>query len=291
MGVALCASSAAARAVFAEADSALGWSLSRRCAEGPIEALTQTEVAQPALLTHGVACVAAARERGLLDDVSAVVGHSLGEWTALVVAGALSLAEAVRLVHLRGRWMQQAVAPGAGAMAAVLGADRDAVASACAETRAAAPHEHVACATFNGEGHTVISGHAGAVARAGERALAAGALKVLPLTVSAPFHCELMRPVEAPLADALASAAVSPPTLAVSSTIVDGWLDRPDAIRTALVDQLVAPVAWNDALMRLVESGRDRALVVGSGRQLARMVKRMRLGWDVSLLDDKALTA
>lgn len=275
MGRELCELSAAASEVFAQADEALGMPLGTLCFEGPEDALNRTEMAQPALLTYSIAVLRAYQATGSPLEAQAMAGHSLGEWTALVAAGALGLTDAVRLVRLRGEQMQRAVPLGVGAMSAVLGLDADAVYAACEE---AAQGEVVVAATFNGRGHIVISGHAGAVARAGAIAKDNGAAAVKALAVSAPFHSPLMAPVEGPLRDALEAADIVAPKVPVRSTTVDGWLRTPSEIRAALVQQLTGPVRWEACLRALVEDGFDSAAVVGAGRAMTRMVKRMRIG-------------
>jgi len=278
MGKDLCAASAPAREVFAEADAALGMALSELCFEGPEETLNRTEMAQPALLTHSVAVIRALEAAtGEPMAADAMAGHSLGEWTALVAAGALSLADAVPLVRLRGKLMQEAVPEGIGAMSALLGMEPDAIDAVCADA-SSETGKTVVPATFNGPGNIVVSGHAEAVARASELAKERGAAAVRALAVSAPFHSPLMEPVAAPLAEALDKVTLSAPRVPVRSTTLDGYLDTPEAIRQALIDQLTEPVRWEQCLRALVADGVTDASVVGAGRQMTRMVKRMRVG-------------
>jgi [acyl-carrier-protein] S-malonyltransferase len=272
MGKALAEASPAARAVFDRADAALGEpKLSKLCFEGPIEELTLTANTQPALVTTSAAIVAAIRER--LPNLAApafAAGHSLGEYSALVAAGAFDLETAVKLCRLRGTAMQEAVPPGQGAMAAIMGIDADAVAAACLE---AANGEVVSPANFNGT-QIVIAGHAGAVARAGELAAARGA-KVIPLKVSAPFHCALMRPAADRLAPALAEAALHPLAFPVVAN-VDAEPNA-DAGRVAdlLVRQVDGPVQWVKTMERIAAEGVTLALEVGPGKVLANLGKRI----------------
>ncbi len=287
MGRALRAAEPAARAVFDEADDALGAPLSSLCFEGDPQVLRQTVNAQPALLTHAMAALAVLRDRGEGEFVAAA-GHSLGEWTAFVAAGSLAFADAVRLVRLRGELMQAAVPVGEGAMVALLGVDENVVLQAC---EAGAVHGVVAPATYNGNGHIVISGVRPAVERAAARALELGALKAVPLKVSAPFHCALMEPARAALHDALARVDVSAPTARVCSNVDAAFPTEADAIRTCLVEQLVTPVRWEPCLRALADSGVTQFTVVGAGGGLARMVQRLRLGPRVSFCSDENLLA
>ena len=282
MGRALCQSDSAARAVFACADDTLGFSLTDVLFEGPADALSATEVCQPALLAHAIAVLAAARAR---EDVpfDVALGHSLGEWTALVAADAIGLADALRLVHQRGQWMQQAAPRGVGAMSAILGLSDDAVAELC---RDAAWDDVVVPATYNGDGHVVISGHALAVDRAAALARERGATGVLALQVSAPFHSPLMRAVEEPLREALDRVAIRAPRVPVASTVRPGLVTTAEQVRAVLVEQLVAPVLWSAALAKLADFGVLEVQVVGAGTALARMVKRQRPAWKVSVMTE-----
>ena len=271
MGSALCAASAAARAVFERADRALGYSIQKLCFEGPIETLTLTENAQPAIVTTSIAALAALREAhpGLAVPAFAL-GHSLGEYSALVAAGALALEDAVKLVHLRGRAMQAAVPEGKGAMAAVMGGDEAAVRALCDE---AAQGETISPANFNAPGQIVISGAASAVGRARELAGGRG-LKAIPLKVSAPFHSALMAPAARAVETALASIAISRFEFPVVAN-VDA---RPNSDETKLKDLLVrqidAPVRWQESVSLVAEAGVTLALEIGPGKVLAGLVKR-----------------
>ncbi len=274
MGRALADAFPVARATFAEADDALGFALSRLCFEGPEETLRLTEHTQPALLTTSVAAARVlAAETGLVPG--ALAGHSLGEWSALVAACALAFADAVRLVRTRGRLMQEAVPVGTGAMAAVIGLDAAEVEAAC---RDAAQGEVVEPANFNAPGQVVIAGHAAAVARAGEAAKARGARRVLPLPVSAPFHCSLMRPAGEGLARALAETPVAPLGATVYSNVEAAPYPGPDAVRGLLVRQVSSPVRW-DALVRgMAAAGVKTVVEVGPGEVLVGLVRRIDKG-------------
>ena len=278
MGKELWEASPAARAVFDEVDGALKGEFAALCFEGPAEQLRLTENAQPALLTHSIAVLRAVEaRRGRELTPAALAGHSLGEWTALVASRAIDLADAARLVRLRGQLMQRAVAAGDGAMSALLGLTAAQVDEICKDA-AADTGGVVVPATFNGAGNIVVSGHGPAVARASALATERGAKAVRPLAVSAPFHSPLMKPVAAQLADALEGVEIRSPRTPVRSTAVDGWLDSADRIRQALVLQLTEPVRWEQCLRALVADGVARAWVMGAGRQMARMVQRMRVG-------------
>lgn len=284
MGRALHDADEATRDLFASADAALGFPLSDILFHGPAERLTETAIAQPALLLHAIAVLDAGE--GGRDGVVAGAGHSLGEWAAYVAAGAFSLEDALRLVHLRGRLMQEAVPLGEGAMAAVIGLDEEGVRAVC---DAAAAHGVVVPATFNGRGHIAISGAAAAVTRAGEIAVDRGAAKVIPLDVSAPFHSPLMEPARTGLRAALADVDIAAPAFPVCSNIDGSFPDSPDAIRAALVNQLVEPVRWEECLRALAAAGVTAFRVVGAGNSLARMVKRLRIGPAVTLRSEDSV--
>jgi [acyl-carrier-protein] S-malonyltransferase len=272
MGRALSEASAAARDVFARADAALGFSISKLCFDGPAEELTLTKHAQPAIVTASIAALAALRETWPeLPPPRFALGHSLGEYSALVAAGALTLEDAVRLVHLRGSAMQRAVPPGEGAMAAIMGGDPAAVAALCEE---AAAGEVLSPANFNAPGQIVISGAASAVARAVELS-GARKLKAIPLKVSAPFHCALMAPaaraVEAELARITLGALAFPVVANVDAT------PNADSARVPelLVRQIDAPVRWEESVAAVAGAGVTRALEIGPGKVLAGLVKRI----------------
>jgi len=261
------------RQTFAEADAALGESLSDLIFNGPADRLTLTEHTQPAILTMSVAAWRLLDQRGLKP--SFVAGHSLGEYSAHVAAGTLQFADAVRLVRNRGRYMQEAVPVGAGAMSAILGLDEAAVQQACDE---AAQGEVVSPANLNMPGQIVIAGTAAAVARASERAKALGAKRAIPLNVSAPFHCALMRPAAERLTPELRSAPAFDPRVPVIAN-VDAQPKRTAADSIdALIRQIASPVRWQDVVQRLASEGVTRYVEVGPGRVLSGMVKKIAIG-------------
>jgi [acyl-carrier-protein] S-malonyltransferase len=262
---------AVARQTYAEADDVLGFALSRLCFEGPEDELTLTKHTQPAILTTSIAVFRALGERGLAFDV--VAGHSLGEWSALVAAGAIEFRDAVRLTHLRGMYMQQAVPPGVGAMAAVMGLDRAALQAVC--ERASQPGEPVEPANLNGAGQIVISGHAAAVDRAIAEARTAGAKRATKLAVSAPFHCSLMQPAAERLAAALADIAITAPRVPVVNNVTAQPTQDPARIRALLIEQVTAPVRWEESVQTIAGLGVTRGYELGSGSVLKGLVKRI----------------
>ncbi len=270
MGKALADAFPVCRQTFEEADAALGESLSSLCFDGPEDRLTLTENQQPTILTVSVAAWRLAQSIGLRPAF--VAGHSLGEYSANVAAGTFGLADAVRTVRRRGRYMQEAVPVGTGAMAAILGLETAQVAQACAE---AADGDVVSPANLNGGGQIVIAGTAAAVARAGERAKALGAKRVVPLAVSAPFHCALMKPAEHRLAPDLRALHVHHPQVPVVAN-VDAQLKRTglDAVE-ALVAQVSSPVRWEDVVRRLASEGVTTYVELGPGTALSGMVRRI----------------
>jgi [acyl-carrier-protein] S-malonyltransferase len=263
----------AARAVFDAADTALGYPLAQLCFEGPEDELVRTEVQQPAILTTSIALLRALEERGELAPAF-YAGHSLGEYSALVAAGALEFEDAVRIVQARGRFMQEAVPEGRGAMAAVLGLEPAAVESACAFA-AEQTGRVVAPANFNGPAQTVISGDAIAVEVACARAREHGARRTVPLEVSAPFHCSLMRPAAEKLALELARVRFTAPDAPIV-TNVEATGCRDAARFPALLEQQVtAPVRFTEMIEFLVKAGVDRVLEIGPGRVLVGLVARV----------------
>jgi len=273
MGRDVCADSPAARAVFEEADQALGFALSKLCFEGPEEELRQTRNQQPAILATSIALLRALRERIELRPAY-VAGHSLGEYSALVAAGALPLAAAVRLVAARGRFMQEAVPEGRGAMAAVLGAPPEVVADACARA-AAELNLVVAPANYNAPQQTAIAGEKQAVQRAAELAREAGASRAVPLAVSAPFHCALMQPAAKKLAAELAGLRFAAPEPPVVSNVEAEPNAQAGRIAELLEQQVTAPVRFTDSVRRLVKLGVRSVLEVGPGRVLSGLVARI----------------
>ena len=272
MGRALADAYPAARRTFDEADEALGESLSAMCWDGPDETLTLTQNTQPAILTTSIAAYRALEVEGLAGDVGFMAGHSLGEYSAHVAAGTLSFADAVRIVRRRGQYMQEAVPVGTGAMSAILGLEPDAVARACAE---AAQGDIVSPANFNGGGQVVIAGAKAAVERAGARAKEIGARRVIPLPVSAPFHCALMKPAERRLAPELRTLRVRSPRVPVVAN-VDAEPKRDGAASIeALVQQISATVRWEDVVRRLASEGVTAYVEVGSGTVLSGLIRKI----------------
>ena len=269
MGRALAESSPAAKAVWAEADAALGFSLSTLCFEGPAADLALTANTQPAVLTTSVAAAAALAERGVTPGLTA--GHSLGEYSALVAAGALRFAEAVRLVRRRGEFMQEAVPVGTGAMAALLGVELATAEQVCAE---AAQGEVVGVANINSPGQIVIAGHRTAVERAVAAAAARGGMKSVLLPVSAPFHCALMKPAADRLASELDRLTVSAPRIPVVRNVDGGVTRTADEVKPFLVQQVASLVRWTDCVERLGREGATGFLEVGPGRVLTGLLKR-----------------
>ena len=270
MGQSLAEKFASARAIFDQADEALGFSLTQLCFEGPDETLQLTENMQPALLTVSVAAWRVLDEQNLQPDF--VAGHSLGEYSALVAAGSLAFADAVRLVRKRGQYMQEAVPVGAGAMAALLKLPADKLYSVLTE---ASQGEVVTAANYNSPDQVVIAGHAGAVARAVELAKAAGARRALLLPVSAPFHCPLMEPAQQRLKADLDATEFR--DLAVP--LVNGWQGR--VIRTGaearegLYQQVPSPVRWTQVLETLSSLGVSRSVEVGAGGVLTGLIRNI----------------
>jgi [acyl-carrier-protein] S-malonyltransferase len=262
---------AAARQTYEEADEVLGFALSTLCFEGPEAELTLTKHTQPAILTTSIAVLRVLQERGLAFDV--VAGHSLGEWTALVAAGALPLRDAVRLTHLRGTFMQDAVPVGQGGMAAVMGLDLAGIRALC--EKASAPGEPVEPANLNGAGQVVISGHAAAIERAVAEAKAAGAKRAIKLVVSAPFHCSMMQPAADQLAAALDSVAITTPTVPVVANVTAEPVQDPARIKTLLIQQVTATVRWEESIQVIAGLGVTRACELGAGSVLKGLVKRI----------------
>ena len=269
------------RETFEQADAALGMSISRLCFEGPADQLTLTEYTQPALVAVSTAAARVLTARGI--QPAFLAGHSLGEYSAHVAAGTLSLADALRTVRSRGRYMQEAVPVGDGAMAAVLGLDAALVAQACAE---AAQGQIVSPANLNAPGQIVIAGACAAVERAGERARALGARRVVPLAVSAPFHCALMQPAQERLALDLRGLVVSDPTVPVVANL-DAEPKRDGAASiAALVGQVTAPVRWEQVVRRLASEGVDTYVEVGSGSVLSGLIRKIDRGARVLSVTD-----
>jgi [acyl-carrier-protein] S-malonyltransferase len=290
MGRALADAFPVCRETFDEADAALGESLSTLCFEGPEDRLMLTENTQPAILAVSVAACRVAESRGVRAAFAA--GHSLGEYSAHVAAGTLSFADALRTVRRRGEYMQQAVPVGEGAMAAVLGLDPDAIAMACSEAAAELAGRVVSPANLNAPGQVVIAGHAKAVARAGEIAKAKGAKRIIPLAVSAPFHCALMKPAEDRLAPELRQLASNDPRIPVVANVdAEPKRDAASAI-DALIRQVSSPVRWDDVVRRLVAEGTTTFVELGPGTVLAGLIRKIdRNVKVVSVEDPQGLSA
>ncbi len=261
-----------AREVFDEVDAALGEKLSTMCFEGPEEALKLTANTQPSILTVSSAAAAVLANQGLVPDF--VAGHSLGEYSALVAVGALSVADAARSVRARGTFMQEAVPAGQGAMSAVLGLDPAKVTAICAEV-AAETGQVVSPANYNEPGQTVIAGAAAAVEAAGAKLKAAGAKRVLPLPVSAPFHCALMAPVKARLEPVLRAVAWKPLLRPVVTNVEARANAEVARALPLLVEQVTAPVRWIECVEELARQGVTRVVEVGPGKVLGGLVKRI----------------
>ena len=262
-----------AAAVFSAADQALADSLSTLCWEGPKERLRLTENTQPALLTHSIAAWRVLQDAGV--KVEAVAGHSLGEYSAVVAAGGLDLADALRTVRLRGQLMQSAVPVGLGAMAAVLGLEDDPVGEACAEATEAGDGVVVA-ANFNSPGQVVIAGDAAAVDRAIELCRERGARRAMPLPVSAPFHSPLMVPAREGLTPALEGLEFEPLAVPVYRNIDAVAVTEPARVREGLIRQVDSPVRWAEIILGMVNDGFDTFIEVGTGSVLCGLVRRIR---------------
>ncbi len=264
-------SSAAAKAIYDKADEAFGYSISKLSFEGPEEELRQTANTQPALLATSVALLEVYKEQGLKPDY--VAGHSLGEYSALVAAGVLEFADAVKLVRARGQFMEQAVPGGQGAMAAVLGAERAALQALCSEITAAGTV--VELANVNCPGQIVVSGSAAGVAAVVERGKEAGAKRVIPLEVSGPFHSSLMQPAADKLAEALAQAEFRDASVPVVANVHARPVTSGAELRELLVKQVVSPVQWEDTIAYLIGEGVDTFVEIGSGTVLAGLIKKI----------------
>jgi len=258
------------RAVFDEADAALGFSLFKLCCEGTEEALKQTENTQPAILAVSVAAYRALEKRGITPDFAA--GHSLGEYSALVAAGGLDFADAVKIVRGRGRYMQEAVPAGEGAMAAILGLPPSEVAEVC---KKAADHEVVSPANLNSPEQTVISGAAAAVKRAVEIASQSGAKRAVILAVSAPFHCAMMAPAQERLETDLRAATFHPLKFPVITNVDAEAVTTGDEARDALIRQVTHPVRWLDSIHEMIEAGVTVFLEVGPGKVLTGLMRQI----------------
>jgi [acyl-carrier-protein] S-malonyltransferase len=270
MGKALAEAFAVCRESFEEADEALGEPLSQLCFEGPDDQLTLTENTQPAILAVSTAACRLLASRGLKPSL--VAGHSLGEYSANVAAGTFSFADALRIVRRRGRYMQEAVPVGTGTMAAILGLDADKVAQACQES---AQSEVVSTANLNGAGQVVIAGTKDAVTRAGERAKSLGARRVVPLSVSAPFHCALMQPAADRLAPELRALEVHDPVAPVVANVDAELKCNAKSAIDALIAQISSAVQWEAVVRRLASEGVTTYVEVGPGTVLAGLIRKI----------------
>ena len=283
MGRDLAAAFPAAREVFEEVNETLRQNLSRLMFEGPLDELTLTENAQPALMAMALAVVRIMENEGaftLRDKAVVVAGHSLGEYSALAAAGAFSLGDAARLLKLRGRVMQKAVPAGKGAMAALLGVEMNQVRVICADAAPvpeseARETEVVEAANDNGGGQIVISGHRGAVERAVEIAKAQGVRRAMLLPVSAPFHCALMSPAAEAMAEALKDVALAPPVPPVVANVSARKETDPGEIRALLVEQVTAMVRWRESVLAMTKLGIDTFIEAGAGKVLSGLVRRI----------------
>lgn len=273
MGKALADAYPVSKAVFDEVDEALGEKLSTLIWEGDQDTLTLTQNAQPALMATSLAAMRALEAEGIgIDATSCVAGHSLGEYSALAAAGALSVADTARLLRTRGEAMQQAVPVGVGAMAALLGLDFDA---ARAVADQAAEGDVCQAANDNDPGQVVVSGHKAAVERAVELAKAAGAKRAMLLPVSAPFHCALMEPAAQVMAEALDGVEINPPAVPVVANVVAENVSDPATIRSLLVQQVTGSVRWRESVMYMSAQGVTEMWEIGAGKALSGMVRRI----------------
>lgn len=276
----------AAKAVFDEVDEALGEKLSALIREGDIETLTLTANAQPALMATSLAAMRALEADGVgIDAAAFVAGHSLGEYSALTAAGAFSVADAARLLRVRGKAMQDAVAPGDGAMAAILGLDLAAVRKVADE---AAQGSVLTAANDNDPAQVVLSGHVHAVERAVEMARAAGAKRAIMLPVSAPFHCSLMRPAAEAMARALSEVDIKVPAVPLVANVVAEAVSDPATIRSLLVDQVCGTVRWRESVMWMAAHGVTEFWEIGAGKALSGMVRRIEKGVSVRAVGSAA---
>jgi [acyl-carrier-protein] S-malonyltransferase len=288
MGRELYETESAARAVFERADRALGFPLSRTCFEGPDESLRLTAVTQPAVLVTSLACLEALRARAprwFHDSIVCAAGHSLGEYAALVATGALSLEEAVVTVRRRGEYMQEAVPVGAGAMAAVLGLPLQEVEALCRET---AQGDVLSPANLNAPDQTVVAGGAAAVDRLIAAGKARGARKIVPLPVSAPFHCALMAPARERLTGILSALMFRDARPPIILNVTARPETRSDALRAALADQVTQPVRWVESVRTMKEVGADLLIEIGPGRVLSGLARRIEPGLPTLNVEDGA---
>lgn len=262
-----------AQAVFQEVDDALGENLSKLIWGGDIAELTLTQNAQPALMATSIAAMRALEARGVsIDAASFVAGHSLGEYSALAAAGAISLADTARLLRIRGKAMQDAVPVGVGAMAALLGLDFEAAQAVAAE---AAQGDVCQAANDNDPSQVVVSGHKAAIERAVDIAKERGAKRAVLLPVSAPFHCALMQPAADAMATALAKVQISTPAVPVIANVRAAAVSDPDEIRALLVEQVTGSVRWRESVQQMDAEGVTKIWEIGAGKALSGMVRRI----------------
>jgi len=274
MGRSLYEQSAAARAVFDEADQVLGWSLSRLCFEGPETELTQTKVCQPALYVHGLALVAALRELNRLPEPGFALGLSLGELTACAFAGVFDFATGLRVVAERGRLMQVACENTTGGMAAIMGEERAAVEALCQEC-------DIEAANFNAPGQIIVSGEKSKVEAAVAAARGRGMRKVIPLNVAGAYHSRLMEPARAAFADWLQSVPFAAPRCTIFTNTTGGVVSDPADIKAALIRQIVSPVLWEDCMRQAAAAGATEFWELGPGGILAGLARRTDKNWAV----------
>ena len=274
MGKSLYDGSAAARALYAEANRILGWDLARICFEGPETELTQTKVCQPALFVHGLAVVAALREAGKLPEVNFALGLSLGEVTALTAAGVFDFATGLKVVTERGRLMQLACEQSVGGMAAIIGEERSKVTELCAEF-------DLEAANFNAPGQIIVSGDKTKVAALVAAAKDRGLKRVMPLNVAGAYHSRLMEPARAEFARYLGGVAFARPQFAVFSNTTGAVVAAPEEIRTALVRQVVSSVLWEDCMRACAAAGATEFWECGPGAVLAGLARRTEKSWSV----------
>jgi [acyl-carrier-protein] S-malonyltransferase len=280
MGKALADTFPLAKSVFEEADRVLGARLSSACFEGPEEELMLTAITQPAILTTSIAVFSVAESAGLKADF--VAGHSLGEYSALVAAGSLEFAQAVELVRQRGRFMQEAVPQGVGAMAAIIGCESSVVQATCIE---ASERGVCSMANLNSSNQTVIAGHKSAVEHAVELLKNRGARKTIMLAVSAPFHCELMRPAAERLEPLLRQAVFNDLAVPLVSGIDAEVITRGVQARSCLVRQITLPVNWKDSVLRLIQEGVTRFVEMGPGKVLSGLVRQIDRNCEIFNID------
>lgn len=269
---------------FSEASDALGYDLWSLVQNGPVEDLNQTSRTQPALLAASVAIWRVWKEQGLAEP-TVIAGHSLGEYSALVCAGVIDFKEAIKLVELRGQLMQQAVPAGIGAMYAIIGLDNDSIAKACEQ---AAQGEVVSPVNFNSPGQVVIAGNKDAVERAGVLCKEAGAKRALPLPVSVPSHCALMKPAADKLAEKLTEITFNTPKIAVINNVDVIAQTDPELIKQALVRQLYSPVRWTETVEKMAADGVEQLFEMGPGKVLTGLTKRIERSLSAAVVNDPA---